>query len=133
MIHSLPPALVLLHAGCAALYAGLASLILMRQRPSRTGLWLAGACLVTAAWAASVALTATHNPIGGIAGWLETSSSARVEDGWTREELETHLREEYSTFTWLLEPMIERAGFEIVASDYGSVGAYASFVCEKRG
>lgn len=67
----------------------------------------------------------------GIADWLDTASSARAEDGWTREELETHLREEYSTFTWLLEPMIKRAGFEIVVSDYGRVGAYANYVCMK--
>jgi hypothetical protein len=32
---------------------------------------------------------------------------------WTREQLADHVREEHSTFTWLLEPMLERAGFEI--------------------
>jgi putative PEP-CTERM system histidine kinase len=69
------PALVLLHAGCAALYGGLATLILIRQRPSRTGIWLAGACLVTAVWAASVALT-WRSPFGGLAGWLEVARSA---------------------------------------------------------
>jgi hypothetical protein len=52
--------------------------------------------------------------------------------GWTREELLTHVRDEYSTFTWLLEPMMERAGFEIVAADHGSLGAHADYVCVKR-
>src|SRR6266508_3853529 len=47
-----------------------------------------------------------------IESWL-AGASTRPGIGWTRPELETHLREEYSTFSWLLEPMIERAGFEI--------------------
>jgi SAM-dependent methyltransferase len=68
----------------------------------------------------------------GIAHWLQTAAADRTEDGWTREELETHLREEYSTFTWLLEPMMGRAGFEIVTADYGTVGAYANYICAKR-
>ncbi len=75
MINALP-ALVLLHAGCAALYVGLATLILIRRPPSRTGLWLAGACLVTAAWAASVVTATWPNPLGGVAGWLEVARSA---------------------------------------------------------
>lgn len=70
------PALVLLHAGCAVLYAALGALVLMRRSPSRTAIWLAGACLVTAAWAASVALTAWSNSTGGVAGWLEIARSA---------------------------------------------------------
>ncbi len=66
-----------------------------------------------------------------IGAWLD-SAAARPEDGWTRAELETHLREEYSTFSWLLEPMIEQAGFEIVAASHG-LGAHADYVCVKRG
>jgi putative PEP-CTERM system histidine kinase len=69
-------ALVLLHAGCAFLYAALAALVLMRRSPGSTAIWLAGACLITAAWAGSVALTASSNPTGGIAGWLEIARSA---------------------------------------------------------
>jgi SAM-dependent methyltransferase len=68
----------------------------------------------------------------GIAGWIDAAAAERREDGWTRDELVTHVREEYSTFTWLLEPLIERAGFEIVAADYGTVGAYADYVCARR-
>jgi ubiquinone/menaquinone biosynthesis C-methylase UbiE len=68
----------------------------------------------------------------GIANWLQTAAADRPEDGWTRQELETHLREEYSTFTWLLEPMMARAGFEIVTADYGTVGAYANYICKKH-
>jgi SAM-dependent methyltransferase len=66
----------------------------------------------------------------GIASWLESAADSR-DAGWTREELVTHLRDEYSTYTWLLEPMIARAGFEIAIADYGNVEAYASYICVK--
>jgi hypothetical protein len=55
-----------------------------------------------------------------------------AEDGWTRDELQVHLRDEYSTFSWLLEPMIEQAGFEIVRADYGTIRVYADYVCVRR-
>jgi ubiquinone/menaquinone biosynthesis C-methylase UbiE len=66
-----------------------------------------------------------------IAHWLDTAAERR-EDGWTRSELETHLRDEYSTFSWLLEPLIRQAGFEIDAVDYGTVGVHADYICVKR-
>lgn len=34
--------------------------------------------------------------------------------GYVAEDLAEHLRTEYSTFTWLLEPMLDRVGFEIL-------------------
>jgi putative PEP-CTERM system histidine kinase len=68
-----PPAMALLHGGCVLLYAALAALILMRQQRSRTGLWLACACLVTAAWAAAVAISPA--PFVGVATWLELARS----------------------------------------------------------
>ncbi len=69
------PVLVILHAVCAALYAVLAALILVRQRSgraelSRTGIFLAGACLVTALWALTVALSWTA-PLAGLANLLD--------------------------------------------------------------
>jgi ubiquinone/menaquinone biosynthesis C-methylase UbiE len=66
-----------------------------------------------------------------IAAWLE-GAAATQQEGWTREELETHLRNEFSTFTWLLEPMLERAGFVIVEKDYGTRRIFAEYVCVKR-
>jgi SAM-dependent methyltransferase len=67
-----------------------------------------------------------------VAAWLDRAA-ARPEDGWTREELEHHLRTEHSTFTWLLEPMLERAGFVIEDAVYGELGVYAAYVCRRRG
>ena len=58
--------------------------------------------------------------------WLEHAGS------WTRAELEEHLREEHSTFTWLLEPMLERAGFEITEAEYDTRRVFAYYVCVKR-
>jgi hypothetical protein len=63
-------ATTLLHAGCAVLYAVLAALILVQGRPSRTGLLLAGACVATTAWAASIAL-AQDAPFGLVVGVLD--------------------------------------------------------------
>ncbi len=38
--------------------------------------------------------------------------------GWTADELAEHVRIEYSTYSWLFEPMLERTGFEILERDY---------------
>lgn len=51
--------------------------------------------------------------------------------GWTRAEVAEHFRDEHSTFTWLLEPMIERAGFEVVEAEYGDDQIDAQYVCQK--
>jgi len=46
--------------------------------------------------------------------------------GWTPDELAEHVRVEFSTYRWLFEPMLERAGFEILEVDYvrRAYGAY---------
>ena len=49
--------------------------------------------------------------------------------GWTREELEAHVRDEHSTFSWLLEPMLERAGFEILEVEHSASHTYSRYVC----
>ncbi len=62
--------------------------------------------------------------------WL-ASAPERSEQGWTRAELETHLREEYSTFSWLLEPMIEHAGFAIQSVNHGASRVHSAYTCIK--
>jgi SAM-dependent methyltransferase len=65
---------------------------------------------------------------------IETWLAGAAEDpaeGWTRSELETHVRDEHSTFAWLLEPMLERAGFEIQETE-DRASAYAAYVCLYR-
>jgi SAM-dependent methyltransferase len=61
--------------------------------------------------------------------WLATAAPTPAE-GWTRAELETHLRDEHSTFTWLHEALFEHAGFEIVERDVRG-GIYATYVCRR--
>ena len=67
-----------------------------------------------------------------IAAWLERAA-ARPDVGWTAEELATHVREEHSTYAWLLEPLLERAGFEIREAVHRQPGTYAAYTCVKRG
>ncbi len=52
--------------------------------------------------------------------------------GYTREDFATHIRTEFSTYRWLLEPMLAAVGLEIVQSDFrGSI--YGAYTCVKRG
>lgn len=61
--------------------------------------------------------------------WLGAAAATPAE-GWTREELAEHVRGEHSTFSWLLEPLLEHAGFEILERDVRR-GIYASYVCRR--
>ncbi len=62
--------------------------------------------------------------------WL-AAGVARPEDGWTRQELETHVREEYSPFSWALEAMLEHVGFQIQQAEYDASRIYAAYTCVK--
>jgi SAM-dependent methyltransferase len=63
-----------------------------------------------------------------IEAWL-AGAAERATEGWTRAELEVHLREEYSTFSWLLVPMIERAGFEIRDVHHDDSRVRSAYTC----
>jgi hypothetical protein len=63
--------------------------------------------------------------------WCATGGSD-IETDWSRAELEEHVRDEHSTFTWLLEPIIERAGFRIEDADYSPDGIFARYVARRR-
>lgn len=64
--------------------------------------------------------------------WL-AGAAATPDFGWTRHELEVHIRTEYSTFSWLLEPMLERAGFTIQDFEHAPARVYSAYTCVKRG
>jgi ubiquinone/menaquinone biosynthesis C-methylase UbiE len=51
--------------------------------------------------------------------------------GYTREDLAEHVRTEFSTFRWLLEPMIDAAGFDIAEADFDR-SVYGRYTCIKR-
>jgi cyclopropane fatty-acyl-phospholipid synthase-like methyltransferase len=59
-----------------------------------------------------------------IEAWCATGSDT-IEEEWSRAELEDHAREEHSTFSWLLEPMLQRSGFEILQAEYSDDGIFA--------
>lgn len=67
-----------------------------------------------------------------IQSWISSATATDVESGWTQAELAEHVREEHSTFSWLLEPMIERAGFDISEATYSSDQMFAAYVCTKK-
>ncbi|MGC2372877.1 MAG: hypothetical protein WA484_03280 [Solirubrobacteraceae bacterium] len=59
--------------------------------------------------------------------WCATGGDT-VEAEWSRAELEEHVRDEHSTFTWLLEPMIARSGFEIAHAEHSEDGIFAEYL-----
>lgn len=52
-----------------------------------------------------------------IEAWCATLPADGDSD-WVRGDVEEHVRDEHSTYAWLLEPMIERSGFRIECSGY---------------
>ena len=65
----------------------------------------------------------------GIEDWLAAAAPTSAA-GWTRAERETHVRNEHSTFAWLLETLLVHAGFEI-AERHVRGGIYATYVCTR--
>src|SRR3954452_17483392 len=62
--------------------------------------------------------------------WLAGAAAIPAE-GWTRRELAEHVRDEHSTFSWLLELLLAHAGFELLERDVRG-GIYATYVCGRR-
>ncbi|MEX1091675.1 MAG: class I SAM-dependent methyltransferase [Acidimicrobiia bacterium] len=65
----------------------------------------------------------------GIEDWM----SGAVDDparGFTAEELAEHVRKEFSTFTWIFEPMLQRCGFDILEQS-SRRSAYGTYLCKK--
>ena len=67
-----------------------------------------------------------------IEAWCATGGDS-VDGEWSRAELEEHVRDEHSTFTWLLEPMFERAGFTIEDAVHTDDGILAAYVLRRGG
>lgn len=62
--------------------------------------------------------------------WLDGAAQDPIR-GYTRDDFATHIRTEFSTYRWLLEPMLTSVGLEIVRSDFrGSI--YGAYTCVKR-
>ena len=59
--------------------------------------------------------------------WCATGGD-QVEGDWSRAELEEHVRDEHSTYTWLLEAMMVRCGFVVEDAVYSADGIDAEYV-----
>jgi len=49
--------------------------------------------------------------------------------GFPRAFFEEHVREKYSTYSWLFEAMLRKIGFEIREAAYRDAGTYATYRC----
>jgi SAM-dependent methyltransferase len=62
--------------------------------------------------------------------WLDGAADDPAR-GYTAADYAEHIRSEYSTFRWLLEPMLAAAGLQILTADFeGSV--YGAYTCRRR-
>jgi SAM-dependent methyltransferase len=64
-------------------------------------------------------------------GWF-ANAAADPADGYTAADYAEHIRTEFSTFRWLLEPMLAAAGFEIVDAVFER-RLYGAYTCVKAG
>jgi len=62
--------------------------------------------------------------------WLDGASTDSAH-GYTREDYVEHIRTEHSTFRWLLEPMLDVAGFDIVDAEFPGP-TYGAYTCVRR-
>jgi len=62
--------------------------------------------------------------------WCATGGTS-VDAEWSRAELEEHVRDEHSTFTWIMEPMAVKCGFTVDSADYSDDGILAKYVLRR--
>ena len=61
-------------------------------------------------------------------GWRSTLPVEAGPGEWAQADIDDHVRDEHSTFAWLMEPMIERSSFRIEEAIYSSDGFYAGYI-----
>jgi len=64
------------------------------------------------------------------AAWF-AGAAADPADGYTAADYAEHIRTEYSTYRWLLEPLLAAAGFEIIEVSFER-RLYGAYTCVKR-
>jgi SAM-dependent methyltransferase len=62
-------------------------------------------------------------------GWFDNAATDPAA-GYTSADYAEHIRTEFSTFRWLLEPILEAAGFEIVSAEFRG-RLYGAYTCVK--
>lgn len=58
--------------------------------------------------------------------WIDSKAG-----GFSREQFEAHIREEYSTFGFVMETLFEHSGFAVKKAGYPDP-MYAEYLCEKK-
>ena len=53
--------------------------------------------------------------------------------GYSKAEMFGHLRDEYTTYAWIMEGLFERAGFEVVSRELTPDSMQAEYLCRVRG
>jgi len=51
--------------------------------------------------------------------------------GWTAAELAEHVRGEFSTYSWVLDAMLDATGFDIADRAFRR-SAYGAYTCKRR-
>jgi ubiquinone/menaquinone biosynthesis C-methylase UbiE len=60
--------------------------------------------------------------------WCATLPEVGEPGEWVRSDIVEHIHDEHSTYSWLLEPMIERCGFRIEDAERSEDGLFAAYV-----
>lgn len=60
--------------------------------------------------------------------WRSTKPVRAGPGDWVRADIDDHVRDEHSTFTWLLEPMLEHSGFAVEEAVYSPDGFSAEYI-----
>ena len=69
--------------------------------------------------------------MGDCAAGRRPHAAADPAEGYTGEDYAEHIRTEFSTFRWLLEPMLAAAGFATATAEFeGRI--YGAYTCVKR-
>ena len=63
--------------------------------------------------------------------WCATGGPDDDATTWSRADYEEHVRDEHSTFTWIVEMLAERAGFVIEQADYSEDGIFAKYILRR--
>jgi SAM-dependent methyltransferase len=63
--------------------------------------------------------------------WL-AHAPTNPDAGYTRADLADHVRTEHSTYGWVLEGMLERAGFDLLRVEYSESQVFGLYLCVKR-
>lgn len=67
-------------------------------------------------------------PMADIDTFIEQQAAAGGD--FLREDAEMHFKEEFSTYAWILDGLLERAGFRVITKELD--GVFGTYVCEKR-